>query len=216
MINIVLAEDHKVVRESLNQLLQKDPEFNVVAQARNGKEIIDVLQAGKAVDVILTDLNMPVMSGPEVIHWVQLHYPAIPVVILSALDNDKYVMNAFKLGACGYLLKSVSVNELHFAIKHVAAKSQYVCSEITMRYLNRIMSMPPEDTTDPPPPLELTVTEVKILSLLADGFTRTEIAAQLFTSESDIEVQRQKLKLKTGARNTAALVKFAFTNNYLK
>jgi DNA-binding NarL/FixJ family response regulator len=215
MINLVLAEDHKIVRDGIKLLLQKDPDFNIVAEAANGKEIIDILQDGKPVDVVLTDLNMPVMSGHEVTNWIKTYYPNVRVIILSALDNDKYVINAFKQGACGYLLKSVSAPELHFAIKQVMGQNHYICSEITQRYLNRMTSRPEAPDLDLLQGLNITDLEVEILDLLADGYIHEEIAAKLLTSKQVIDDHHQQLIDRTGARNTAALVKFAFINGII-
>jgi DNA-binding NarL/FixJ family response regulator len=215
MINLVLAEDHEIVRDGIKLLLQKDPDFNIVAEAANGKEIIDILQDGKPVDVVLTDLNMPVMSGHEVTSWIKKYYPNVPVIILSALDNDKYVINAFKQGACGYLLKSVSAHELHFAIKHVLGQNHYICSEITQRYLNRMTSRPEAPDLDLLQGLNITDLEVEILDLLANGYIHEEIAAKLLTSKQVIDDHHQQLIDRTGVRNTAALIKFAFTNGII-
>jgi DNA-binding NarL/FixJ family response regulator len=212
MINIMLAEDHKIVRDGLKFILETEPAFNITTEAKNGKEIIDALNNGIQADVVLTDMNMPVMNGQEVTTWIKANYPHVQVIILSALDNDKYVVNAFKAGACGYLLKSVNAEELNFAVKHVAAKNQYLCSEITMRFINRKLTVPDMLSVELPDGMEFTGRELEILNLLADGFTNQEIADKLFTSKRTVEGHRQNLIDKTGVRNTAALVKFAVLN----
>jgi len=212
MINIMLAEDHKIVRDGLKFILEKEPDFNIVAEVNNGKEVIDAFDNGAQVDVILSDMNMPGMGGQEITQWINANHAHVRVIILTALDNEEYVINAFKAGACGYLLKNISADELHFAIKHVAAKNQYICSELTMRFVNRLVSMPDLSGTEMQAGLEFTNRELEILMLLSDGFTNQEIADKLFTSKRTVEGHRQNLIDKTGVRNTAALIRFAVLN----
>ena len=211
----MLAEDHKIVRDGLKFILETVPAFNITTEAKNGKEIIDALNNGIQADVVLTDMNMPVMNGQEVTTWIKANHPDVQIIILSALDNDKYVVNAFKAGACGYLLKSVNADELIFAVKHVAAKNQYLCSEVTMRFINRKLTVPDMLSVELQDGMEFTGRELEILNLLADGFTNQEIADKLFTSKRTVEGHRQNLIDKTGVRNTAALVKFAVLNSII-
>lgn len=212
MINILLAEDHKIVRDGLKFILEKEPDFNIVAEVNNGKEVIEAFKKGDDIDLILTDMNMPGMGGQEITQWINTNHPQVRVIILTALDNEEYVIKAFKSGACGYLLKNISADELHFAIKHVAAKGQYICSELTMRFVNRLVTMPEHTSTEMQAGLEFSSRELEILTLLADGYTNQEIADKLFTSKRTVEGHRQNLIDKTGVRNTAALIRFAVLN----
>jgi DNA-binding NarL/FixJ family response regulator len=212
MINIMLAEDHKIVRDGLKFILEKEPDFNIVAEVSNGKEVIEAFNQGAQVDVILSDMNMPGMGGQEITQWLNANHPQVRVIILTALDNEEYVIKAFKAGACGFLLKNISADELHFAIKHVAAKNQYICTELTMRFVNRLISMPDLSGTEMQAGLEFTSRELEILNFLADGFTNQEIADKLFTSKRTVEGHRQNMIDKTGVRNTAALIRFAVLN----
>jgi len=208
----MLAEDHKIVRDGLKFILEKEPEFKIVAEVDNGKQVIEAFSTGTQVDVILSDMNMPGMGGQEITHWVNTNHPQVRVIILTALDNEEYVIKTFKSGACGYLLKNISAEELHFAIRHVAAKNQYICSELTMRFVNRLVTMPDHVSTEMQAGLEFSSRELEILTLLADGFTNQEIADKLFTSKRTVEGHRQNLIDKTGVRNTAALIRFAVIN----
>jgi len=208
----MLAEDHKIVRDGLKFILEKEPDFSIVAEVNNGKEVMDAFNTGLQVDMILSDMNMPGMGGLEITRWVKEKHPQVRVIILTALDNEEYVINTFKSGACGYLLKNISADELHFAIKHVAAKNQYICSELTMRFVNRLVTMPEHISTEMQAGLEFSSRELEILTLLADGFTNQEMADKLFTSKRTVEGHRQNLIDKTGVRNTAALIRFAVLN----
>jgi len=212
MINILLAEDHKIVRDGLKFILEKEPDFNIVAEVNNGNEVMEVFNTGLAVDIVLSDMNMPGMGGQEITHWIKANHPQVRVIILTALDNEEYIISTFKSGACGYLLKNISADELHFAIRHVAAKNQYICSELTMRFVNRLVTMPDQLSTEMQAGLEFSSRELEILTLLAEGYTNQEIADKLFTSKRTVEGHRQNLIDKTGVRNTAALIKFAVIN----
>jgi DNA-binding NarL/FixJ family response regulator len=215
MINIMLAEDHKIVRDGLKFILEKEPEFNIVAEVNNGKEVIEAFNKSIQVDILLSDMNMPVMGGQELTQWIKANQPQVQVIILTALDIEEYVIKTFKAGACGYLLKNISADELHFAIRHVHAKNQYVCSELTMRFVNRLVTMPDHTSTEMQAGLEFSSRELEILTLLADGFTNQEIADKLFTSKRTVEGHRQNLIDKTGVRNTAALIRFAVLNGII-
>src|SRR3982751_6933466 len=126
MINIVLAEDHNIVRSGIISLLEKEPDIVVAGAATNGNEVLALLASGTHADVVLADMNMPEMGGLELTAAVKEKYPDCKVVILSALDHEKYVIKAFQAGASGYLLKSVSADELVFAIKHTLLNNLYI------------------------------------------------------------------------------------------
>jgi len=215
MTRIILAEDHNIVRNGLKTILQASPDFSVVAECANGKEVIDFLDSGQEADVLLTDMNMPVMSGLELIEKLQKIVPAMGIIVLSALDHEKYVIQAFKAGAAGYLLKSVSADELHFAIKHVHASQKYMCSELSMHFLKRLLAMPDPTSFEMQGDMSFSSREVEVLQLIAEGYTNQEIADKLFTSKRTVEGHRQNMIDKTGARNTPALVKFAILSGII-
>jgi DNA-binding NarL/FixJ family response regulator len=215
MINIILAEDHNIVRNGLKSLLEKEIDFNMVGEASNGNEVLELLASGVHADVILTDMNMPGMGGVELTTQIKALYPHTKCIILSALDHEKYVIKAFHSSADGYLLKNVSADELIFAIRHVYSNQQYICSELTTKFLNRILTMPEPVNTDTIHDIDFTNRETEILGLIADGYTNQEIADKIYTSKRTVEGHRQSLIDKTGARNTAALVKFAIVNGII-
>lgn len=215
MIHIILAEDHLIVRGGVRSLLEKEKNFSVTGEAANGQEVIGLLNKGVKADIVLADMNMPVLGGLELSEQLRTRYPAIKVIILSALDNEKYVLKAFQSGAKGYLLKSVSPDELVFAIKHTHHFTQYICSDLSRRFLNRLLALPDPVTHKNIHDLDFSAREVEILALLGEGFTNQEIADKLFTSKRTIENQRQAMIDKTGTRNTIALVRFAMLNGII-
>jgi DNA-binding NarL/FixJ family response regulator len=215
MIKIILAEDHNIVRNGIRSLLEKEKDFEVTGEAVNGKEVLALLEKEITADIVLADMNMPELSGIELIANLKQLVPSCKVIVLSALDHEKYVVQAFQTGANGYLLKSVSPDELIFAIRHVCDGSQYICSELTSRFLNRLLSMPDTVTTELAEGIEFSSRETEILGLIAEGYTNQEIADKVFTSKRTVEGHRQALIEKTGARNTAALVRFALINGII-
>ncbi|QXV64836.1 response regulator transcription factor [Mucilaginibacter sp. 21P] len=212
MIHIILAEDHHIVRGGIRSLLEKEKNFSITGEASNGEDVLNLLERGVKANIVLADMNMPQIGGIELAENLKLNYPNVKVIILSAMDNEKYVLKAFKAGAKGYLLKSVSPDELVFAIKHTHHFTQYICSDLSRRFLNRLLALPDPVTHKNVQNIDFSNREIEIISLLGEGFTNQEIADKLFTSKRTIENQRQAMIDKSGTRNTIALVRFAMLN----
>jgi DNA-binding NarL/FixJ family response regulator len=214
MIRILLAEDHIIVREGIRGLLLQEPGFEVCGEAENGQDVLQLLEKGVSPDIVLADINMPVMNGPDLIGKVKEKYPDIKVVVLSMLDHTKYLVEMFQLGASGYILKNVSLDELIFAIKHVYAGEKYICSDLSFRLLESVASH--FQTDDTPLDIDLTRREREVLEQIAEGLTNQEIADKLFTSKRTVEGHRLNLLVKTGSRNTATLIKFAVQHGLIR
>jgi DNA-binding NarL/FixJ family response regulator len=176
MINIVLAEDHNIVRSGIISLLEKEPDVHVAGAAKNGREVLALLESGTQADIVLADMNMPEMGGIELTTTVKEKYPDCKVVILSALDHEKYVIKAFQAGASGYLLKSVSADELVFAVKHTLLNNLYICSELTSKFLKRLLTIPDPATLHEINDIEFSSKEIEVLGLITEGYTNQEIA----------------------------------------
>ena len=208
MVNILLVDDHKIIRDGLRSLLKEEVEIAVVGEASNGQELINMLPE-TLVDVILMDLNMPVMDGFEGTRYVREHYPDIKVLVLSMLDHENYISKILDAGALGYVLKNTGKEEMVYAIKSVATGNHFICTEIALSLLKRIQQTTVKTEVNGRQPGDLSKREIEVLRLIAEGFTNAEIADKLFTSKRTIESHRQHLIEKTQAKNTAALVKFA-------
>jgi len=209
MIRIILAEDHNIVRNGIRNLLEKEKDLKVVGEALNGQEVVDMLGGGLKADIVLADVNMPVMSGIEMSEKVSEEGARPKIVILSMLDHERYVLEAFQAGASGYLLKNISADELVFALRHIHIDGRYICSELALRFLDRLLKTPQVHQNHPETGVQLTTREIEVLMLVADGMTNQEIADKLFTSKRTIEGNRQTLLEKTSTRNTAALIRYA-------
>ena len=209
MLNLILAEDHNIVRNGIRMLLEADKDISIAGEAINGRQVLHMIADGVKADIVLADINMPELDGISLIRELKVASPETRVVMLSMLDNEQYVSQAFSEGASGYLLKNVSADELVFALKHVSTGGKYLCAELSIRLLDKLMQSPVIPLNQVNPQVEFSMREIEILHLIADGLTNNEMSDKLFISKRTIEGHRQSLIEKTGSRNTAALIRFA-------
>lgn len=215
MIRIMLAEDHNIVRDGIRNLLEKTPNFEIIGEALNGAEVLDLLKQGFEPDIILADMNMPGMGGLELAEKLKDTQSKAKIIILTMIDHEKYVVKAFKNGVTGYLLKSVSADELVFAISHIHGDGHYICSELALKFMERLSQMPDTPQMDDIAEIDFTKRELEVLALTAEGYTNQEIADKLFTSKRTVEGHRQSMINKTGTRNTIALIKYALQHGII-
>jgi len=217
-INILLTDDHHLVRDGIKSLLLKYNDFNVVGEGGNGIEAMEIIErAEEPIDLVLADINMPEMNGLELCKQINQLYPKTKVIILSMLDHEKYVSQALQVGAKGYLLKSVNEEELIFSIRQVMQNAFYVCSELAYQLLSKsLMGLRVGTKQNHQTKIDFSNREIEILGLIADGYTNLEIADKLFTSKRTVEGHRLQMISKTGVRNTAALVKYCLVHGILK
>lgn len=211
MMNLILAEDHNIVRNGIRMLLESDKEISIIGEATNGRQALEMVENGLKPDIVLADINMPELDGLSLIKELKLISPDIKIVMLSMLDNEKYVAQAFAEGAVGYLLKNISADELIFSLKHVHSGEKYLCSELSIRLLDKLVHSAgiPLTINKDSAQIDFSVREIEILHLIAEGLTNLEMSDKLFISKRTIEGHRQSLIEKTGSRNTAALIRFA-------
>jgi two-component system response regulator NreC len=214
MKNIILAEDHKVIRNGLKMLLESTNEYKIVFDANNGQEVIDAIGRGIQADLIVSDIGMPVMDGITMVSALKEQGIQIPVLIISMLEDDSHLYQAIRAGAKGFLTKSVDSDELFFAISRIVNGERYICSGLSVKIVDRVI-----DSTILPGGVmqgaELSSREIEILQLIGQGLTNIEMADKLFISRRTVEGHRQNLIDKTGAKNTAALMRFAYTKGIL-
>lgn len=214
---ILLAEDHLVVRNGIKLLLDSQLNFEVVADVGSGKEVLDLIAAGLEADVLVTDLDMDNIDGLQLIKELVKKNIGIRIVVLTMLEQEQYIANSFQLGAKAYLVKNVTPEEMLFCINHVAKGGRYLCEELTMRLVDKLINK--EEIESPkldPAELSLSSRELEVLELLGEGLTNLEISQKLFLSKRTVEGHRQSLIDKTKSKNTPALIKFAIKNGLLK
>lgn len=214
VIKILLAEDHKIVREGIRSLLEKEHDIEIAAEVSTGQAALFAIKQGSHVNVIVADINMPEMGGIELTEHLRDDPKAPKVLILSMLDHENYVVEAFNAGAAGYVLKNASREELSYAIRHVAHGGKFICNEIALNLLNKYVATAMREKNSEN--IHLTKREREILHLVAEGLTNNEIADKLFTSKRTVEGHRKNLLTKTNTKNTAMLIKFAIENGIIK
>lgn len=201
-IRLILADDHPLIREGFKSLLDKNNLFEVVGEAENGKELIDL--ANRLIpDIILADINMPVMSGLKALEHLSQTHPQIKFIILSMHDEIEYILNALKLGARGYLLKNIERIELEKAILSVYDGGKYFSPMVTT-ILAESISKP-----EPAEQIEITPREKEVLELVSKGNSTKIIADQLGISIRTVESHRINMLKKMKVSNSVELVKRA-------
>jgi len=204
MINIIIAEDQKLVRDGIKMLLNEEPEFNVVAEASNGSRVLDLLNQNIIADLILSDIAMPEMDGMTMLNRVKQMYPKIKVVFLSISEDLEQIADAINQGASGFLTKDINRAELFFGIRHAMDGGTSIPGKLTLKLLAHLKSM--DSSTEK---LRLSSRELEVLNLIAEGRTNNEMAETLFLSKRTIEGHRQELLRKTRTNNSASLIRKA-------
>lgn len=214
MIRVFIVDDHVLIRDGLRTLLAADPLFEVVGEASNGQALLDQLPA-VAADVVLLDLNMPVLDGLATTHRLRAEHPHLRILLLSMMTHEHTIGEALTAGAHGYVLKNADKYEIATALQVVVSGKRFLCSEIGLGLLEKILVL---ELGHPgtAPGVPLTHREREILQLVATGLTNQQIADKLFTSRRTVESHRQHLLEKTGVKNTPALVKYAMEQGLLQ
>lgn len=213
MIKIILADDHSIMRGGLKKLIEQLENVMVVKECANGVEVMDFVETNEKVDVVISDLNMPVMSGMELTMALRYAYPEIKIIILSMYEDLNQVALAIQAGASGYLLKSSEMEELEFAIKMVSKNHRYIGIALIDKMIKNQLHV-----TNNPQIVDrnhYTERELEVLSLIAEGMTNVEISNSLFLSKRTVEGHRQNLLLKTGSKNTATLIRYAIASKLI-
>lgn len=209
-IRVVVADDQDLVRTGLTMILNAQPNIEVVAEATNGVEAVDLARRLRP-DVCLLDISMPEMDGIEATKALagpDIEDP-IPIVIITTFDRDEYVYGALKAGARGFLLKDADQELLAQAIHAAASGDALVAPNITARLLQTFAKS--ERPSAPHQPIDpLTEREEEVLAEVAQGKTNAEIAAHLFISHSTVKTHVAKLMTKLEARNRVEIVIWAY------
>jgi DNA-binding NarL/FixJ family response regulator len=201
-LNVVLADDHQLVRQGVRRLLEPASGITVVGEAANGREVLDQLQL-QAVDVIVLDLSMPGMPGMDLIRRIKADHPQVAVLVLTMHAEEQYVMRAFRCGANGYLTKDSAADELVLAIRKVAAGGAYVAPTIAAQ-LAVGLAMPQQDLHR-----QLSDREYEVLRHIVAGRRLTDIANDLHVSIKTISTHKAHILDKLRLTSTASLVRYA-------
>jgi DNA-binding NarL/FixJ family response regulator len=180
-IKVILADDHHIVRSGIRQLLESEEDIQVIAEAGDGEEAKSVIQQHKP-DVAVLDIQMPKASGIEVTRWVRAQLPEIGVLILTAYDDDPYVMAVLQAGANGYVLKTAKTDDLIQAVRDVHEGKSALDPAVTRKLMSNIFKRPEKTSVE-----ALTDRELDVLRLAAKGFTNKAIGMQLNISDRTVQ-----------------------------
>jgi DNA-binding NarL/FixJ family response regulator len=206
MIRLLIAEDHAIVRNGLKKIFMHMPEIAVAGEAVNGAEVLERLQQDKF-DVLLTDLNMPGISGAELIVRVKAQYPDLPILVLSMHNEPHLVAGVLKAGANGYITKDCEPDVLLTAIRKVAAHERYVAPDLAER-----MVFSAHLGAEAPTHARLSQRELEVLRLLTAGHSINAIATQLYISNKTVSTHKMRLMEKLNVTSMAALMQYVIQN----
>jgi DNA-binding NarL/FixJ family response regulator len=207
VIRVALVDDQALVRSGFRMILEAQSDFEIVGEAANGREAVDLAHI-TSIDVVLMDVRMPELDGIEATARILADKPDTRVLILTTFDLDEYVARALRAGASGFLLKDVRPAQLADAIRVVAAGDALLAPSVTRRLLDRFAS-----TLDAGPSADLaclTERELEILTLVAEGLSNSEIAERLFLGESTVKTHVSAVLRKLGVRDRVQAVIAAY------
>lgn len=210
MIRIAIADDHAIVRQGLRQILAAHGDFEVVGEAANHGEVIQLLRK-EAFDVLLLDIAMPGKNGIDTLKQVRLERPKLPVLMLSMYPEDQYAFRALKAGASGYLTKMTAADQLVDAIRTITRGRKYITPELAESLAESF-----DRDTEIEPHSLLSDREFQTLKLIATGKPLAQIGAELALSPKTVSVYRARLLAKLGLHTNADLTRYAIEHQLLE
>jgi DNA-binding NarL/FixJ family response regulator len=204
--NIIVVDDHPMMRAGLTQLIDRQPDLQVSGEAGNPVEVFSLLRH-RTPDLLLTDLNMPGRAGIEFLKDVLALSPGLPILVISMHDELLYAERCLRAGARGYLMKESGSENLLLGLRRVLAGQIHVSDRVSDGILQSITAHQPRGTASPI--RKLSDREFEILQLLGHGKTTREIAGQLHLSPKTVDVHRSRIKEKLGIKTAPALVRYA-------
>ena len=206
-IRVLIADDHKIVRQGIRKLLEAEPDLEVVGEALDGREVVKKASQLKP-DLVLIDIAMPNLNGLEATRQIKKALPKVKVLILTMHKNEEYVLQSLQAGASGYLLKDAAVEDLVFAIRSVHRLDSFLSPAVSKTvigaYLSKNKSKKKLSAFE-----VLTDREREILQLIAEGHTNQQVADTLFISVKTVEAHRSNIMRKLDIHDITELVKYA-------
>lgn len=214
VIKIGIVDDHYLLREGLINLLKNYPKINVVLEAENGKALLDALNH-QYVDVILLDLELPVMSGGEAFEIIKSKHPDLKVIILSSHFNASYVIEYLKKGVCAFLNKNSRTSKIVEAIFSVYETGRYIDTALSLILAKATANSLEGKDREERPDLNLSLREIEIIELICRGLQNTEVANKLCLSVRTVEWHRMHIWKKTKCKSVPELISYAIQHNLI-
>ena len=208
--DVLLVDDHKIMRDGIKAILNRSNEFRVVGEAENGPDAVQFVKKFHP-QMVLMDIGLPGLNGVETTAEILRHQPDCKIVILSMYDDEHSVVSAVRSGARGFILKRASDNDLLEALGMVAGGKAYFSPQVSDRLLSRIQKGDLDAHQTPKVLESLSPREVQVLRLVADGKTSKEIAVMLDLREQTVRSYRKTMMKKLGVNNVAGLTQLALS-----
>lgn len=206
--NILAVDDHPLILKGLGDFLKEDESYNKIYLAENGKEAIDIIKSNQ-IDIVLLDLNMPILNGFETLKIISRKFTYIKVIIVTFDKSIEAIRKTLADGAMGYILKELALNELKDAIGKVLEGNIYYNKEVSDSLLIDYRKRLEEERN------QFTEREEEVLRLICDGLSSKEISERLGVSPRTIEKHKSQLLIKTNSANTILLVRYALENKLI-
>jgi two-component system invasion response regulator UvrY len=207
VIDVLIADDHPIVREGLKQIVADASDIAIKGEASDGDKVLEKVRGG-GWDVLVLDLTMPGLSGLDLIKQLRIEFPKLPILVLSMHPEDQYAVRLLRAGASGYLTKDAAADQLVAAIRKVVGGGRYVSPTLAEKLVFDLTAK-----TDGPIHEALSNREFQVLCLIASGRTVTEIAEELVLSVKTISTYRSRILGKMDMSSNAELTRYAIRNN---
>lgn len=214
-ITVLLAEDHRVVRQGFRSLLEHEPDLEVVGEAETGRQAVQLTRKLRPA-VVVMDIAMPLLNGLEATRQIRKDFPDTKVLILSAHSDDAYVEQVAVLGAAGFLLKQTSSENLATAIREVQKGNTFFSRSISTRVRNRSQKSMDRNGSSQKKNNRLSSREVEVLQLIAEGKPNKQIAAELSVTFKTVDKHRQNLMNKLDIHDVAGLTRYAIAEGIIE
>jgi DNA-binding NarL/FixJ family response regulator len=210
MVNVIVIDDHPIVRQGLKQILLEEPDMAVFGEARNSQEALELIRK-RDWDIVVLDITMPGRGGLDVLKEIKHERPRLPVLILSIHPEDQYAVRALKAGASGYLNKESAPEELVQAIRKILRGGKYVSSAFAEKLVSNL-------GTEAETPLHETLSdrEYQVMLMIASGKTTSEIAEEMALSMKTVSTYRARILEKMGMKSNGDLTYYVIKNNLIE
>jgi DNA-binding NarL/FixJ family response regulator len=210
VLHILIADDHGIVRAGLRMLLDRQEGMNVVAEAEDGVQALEQALSTRP-DIAILDVAMPRMTGLQAARHIRDQAPDVHVLLLSMHDDERYLLEALKAGASGYVLKRAADTDLVEAVRAIARGNSFISPHAEGTLLKRMLEDPENDPTE-----KLTPREREVVKLIAEAYTNKEIASILNLAEKTVESHRANVLAKLGMRDRVELVRYAIRRGLIE